>query len=752
MVYAAVKQTHGAAARSHSKTEMGPKEPLTLFGRHGDIKPTHILWFPDRTSASGYGSLKISGFGSTRFSDDDNVAVLDRERVPYSQSYQSPESMMPNGRLSSQCDVWALGCVFLEFVSWYFGGYKRIEEMERERSAGDFNSSFFFIKVKSDPPSVSAELKPVVVKMIARSQEDSVSNSDLQVVIQTVLRDMLITNQGRKPMVSIARHLEREEPMLYDSSSRPLRENSPSRLEQELKLRPEHFATDYEKQSWQFPESAGSGHSYIQPDPEYNLGAVWKDVRDSLPYSWKLDLQYDTAGGGTGRHGAWTCRPMDPDGIIDYPLSIAGAPIVIPVQHRWPPLAGVAEPPDPRRLQLIDCNEAMPLETVRDIFLTFEHTVGFYFLINGLLQLIVPKNFDTEWAALHYPHRFGGLKVSYIPDTRVPTATTTATLTSTLTGHENKGNPFSRASARSNRVRSSKQPVAQSLQLNDFIEARPTKSRGKATRYSGRIGLQVSHNGLQRVIMSTHVITQAMIQRDRSFASLIRGRVRANELPKDWVKRAEIWARNEKVGVVERTFDPDAATYPNGFNHDISVIKAHEWATFAQVASPISDLGWLSHKSWSSLCQRTSSLRILGPTGLDRTAKTLESNLLSQVECIGKGIFRNQQESSGTKPDLRVGLGDWKDMISVALLYRVNPKFDPPYGYSGIALVADGVREDSTEGPGIVGFQSFVQHSDVTQVYSEDGGKLSDRLGKGVVAFYGAFEVPEELKVNYKIL
>ncbi|KAH4023843.1 hypothetical protein HBH70_077020 [Parastagonospora nodorum] len=734
------------------KAKVEQKEYLSLSGRHGAIKPTNILWFPDLKSTNGYGTLKLSYFATTRFSNDGVIAVYDEEPELYSKTYEAPESSMPNGRLSSKCDVWALGCVFLEFVSWYFGGHERIQKFERERSADYLNSSFFFIKVEGNPPSISAELKPVVVKMIARLQEDRVSNSDLQVIIQTVLRDMLITDQRRKSMVSITRHLEREEPMLYDSSSRPLRENSPSRLAQELKHRPKHFATDYEKQSWQFPESAGSGHSYIQPDPDYNLGAVWKDVRDSLPYPWKLDLQYDTAGGGTGRHGAWTCRPMDPDRIIDYPLSIAGAPIVIPVQHRWPPMAGVAEPPDPRRLQLIDCNEAMPLETVRDIFLTFEHTVGFYLLINGLLQLIVPKNFDTEWAALHYPHRFGGLKVSYILDTRVPTATTTATTTSTLTGHGNKGNPFSRASAGSNRVRPSKQPVAQSLQLNDFIEARPTKSRGKATRYSGRIGLQVSHNGLQCVIMSTHIITQAMIQRDRSFASLIRGRVRANELPKDWVKRAEIWARNDKVGVVERTFDPGAATYPNGFSHDISVIKPHDWATFAQVVSPISDLGWLSHKSWSSLCQRTSSLRILGPTGLDRTAKTLKSNLLSQVECIGKGIFRNQQESSGTKPDLRVGLGDWKDMISVALLYRVNPKFDPPYGYSGIALVADGVREDSTEGPGIVGFQSFVQHSDVTQVYSEDGGKLSDRLEKGVVAFYGAFEVPEQLKVNYKIL
>jgi hypothetical protein len=49
--------------------------------------------------------------------------------------------------------------------------------------------------------------------------------------------------------------------------------------------------------------------------------------------------------------------------------------------------------------------------------------------------------------------------------------------------------------------------------------------------------------------------------------------------------------------------------------------------------------------------------------------------------------------------------------VSRALLYRVYPDLAPPKGHSGTALYADGVGEDGSQGPGIVGFQSFVQRS-----------------------------------------
>jgi hypothetical protein len=509
---------------------------------------------------------------------------------------------------------------------------------------------------------------------------------------------------------------------------------------------------------------------YILSDREADLHEHWTEIRDSLPISETADMQYARVNGTSEEHGAWTCLPMKGDASV-YPLQIAKAPVVIPVQHRWPPMAGVATPPDPRGTQLIDCRADLPVEIIQDLFSTFKGCTGAYLLVNGYLQILVSDDFDMEWAASHYPHRFGGLKVSYIHDTRTPTMNSKkVSSSSTVTSSHKARTKIPTIASRGHKPTSSGHVTIRSLQLNDIIAARQSSSLRRTAKYSGRIGLQIKKNEVPYLIMSTHVITHAMTHRDRISARLGRG---PNELPADWMKRVEILVRNEKVcilhfdqlflrlvithlyvqfGVLKQTFDPDASVYPKGFKHDVTIISPSNAALVKDMTSPITNLGWLSHKSWSSLCQHTSSVEFLASTGHKRKAKTLQTNLPSKVECVGRGIFLNQQETLGSKSDEGIDLAAWKDMISIALLYRVDPKFDQPYGYSGIALVANGVREDGSNGPGVVGFQSFVQHSDVTQVHNEDGDVLNERLEKGIVAFYGAFEVPEQLKKNYTIV
>jgi hypothetical protein len=112
----------------------------------------------------------------------------------------------------------------------------------------------------------------------------------------------------------------------------------------------------------------------------------------------------------------------------------------------------------------------------------------------------------------------------------------------------------------------------------------------------------------------------------------------------------------------------------------------------------------------------------------------------------------NQKATPGSASLRDHDVSTWHDLVSRALLYRVYPDFDPPNGYSGIALYADGVRKDGTAGPGVVGFQSFVQRSGHVQNFDMEGGALERRLKMGRVAFYGAFEVPEELKRDYSIV
>lgn len=118
-------------------------------------------------------------------------------------------------------------------------------------------------------------------------------------------------------------------------------------------------------------------------------------------------------------------------------------------------------------------------------------------------------------------------------------------------------------------------------------------------------------------------------------------------------------------------------------------------------------------------------------------------------KAIGEGIFLNQ--SGGLKTTIGQDNSVWQHAISRALLYRVNPDFEPSNGYNGIALYADGLLEDGTNGPGIVGFQSFVQRGGSVQNFEMEGVALKERLRRGYVAFYGAFQLPEELKMDYSV-
>ncbi|KAF2681618.1 hypothetical protein K458DRAFT_420388 [Lentithecium fluviatile CBS 122367] len=248
--------------------------------------------------------------------------------------------------------------------------------------------------------------------------------------------------------------------------------------------------------------------------------------------------------------------------------------------------------------------------------------------------------------------------------------------------------------------------------------------------------------------MSTHVITEAILAKSH-IGGLFGRRDRLKKLDGDWNEHIEIWAGNERIGTINQTFDKEAEIYPNGFDHDITLIKPANTATVKDIASPLPDLGWLSLSSWHSLRQRSAHLKILGPTETHRASKTLKSSRPSEVLVVGEGIFLNQASS---KPTRDHDIATWKDLVSRAVLYRVYPDFDPPNGYSGVALYAEGTREDGTEGPGVVGFQSFVQRSGHVQSFEMEGGALEKRLKLGRVAFYGAFMVPEALKREYGVV
>ncbi|KAF4438717.1 serine/threonine protein kinase [Fusarium austroafricanum] len=131
LVKSVVEQIHGFAHALKEAHYAIPGTPLA----HGDLKPERILHFKDVSGAGGIvGTLKIS---------DWNLSIdrpgLRKFRLRDSNKYRSLQYVSPEGAMLSSnnpagitwfqhCDVWAMGCIILEFLVWLMYGPAELDK------------------------------------------------------------------------------------------------------------------------------------------------------------------------------------------------------------------------------------------------------------------------------------------------------------------------------------------------------------------------------------------------------------------------------------------------------------------------------------------------------------------------------------------------------------------------------------------------------------------------------------------------
>jgi serine/threonine protein kinase len=153
-----------------------PKVPLTnsmeqLYGRHGDIKPANVLLFNDPNEHDNIGTLKLTDFGLAEFSALHSRSYKPKSKVATSPSYRPPECDLHNGVIGRSYDIWTLGCLYLEFITWLLGGWELIEEFTEKRAAFDPmwhdipTDTFFEIVKCSATGTPGAMIKPAVTNV-----------------------------------------------------------------------------------------------------------------------------------------------------------------------------------------------------------------------------------------------------------------------------------------------------------------------------------------------------------------------------------------------------------------------------------------------------------------------------------------------------------------------------------------------------------------------------------------------------------
>ncbi|GAW23370.1 hypothetical protein ANO14919_129280 [Xylariales sp. No.14919] len=199
----AVKRIHGLATWQREQRERSDPSFLAVpggkekeWGRHGDIKPSNILWF---SSYGKEGSLFVlSDLGLTRYHSS-----LTRSRVsPTSidgctEVYRPPEMDMPGQYICSKYDIWSLGCVFLELCTWWLGGLSSVREFEDQRAPepGKIIEEPKYFFIPEETHSAQPQLKLVVVEWIKTLR--SIAKGDLfaEPMLDLIENSMLVVNK-----------------------------------------------------------------------------------------------------------------------------------------------------------------------------------------------------------------------------------------------------------------------------------------------------------------------------------------------------------------------------------------------------------------------------------------------------------------------------------------------------------------------------------------------------------------------------
>lgn len=108
-----------------------------LYGRHGDIKAENILIF---RSKKGKAHLVLSDFGLGSMHHDWSKSDVPNKSISATPCFRPPECDMEGAVITRSFDVWNLGCLFLDLLTWLLGGEKLRLEFETARMAPYLNN------------------------------------------------------------------------------------------------------------------------------------------------------------------------------------------------------------------------------------------------------------------------------------------------------------------------------------------------------------------------------------------------------------------------------------------------------------------------------------------------------------------------------------------------------------------------------------------------------------------------------------
>jgi len=193
-----------------------PDKDVELYGRHGDIKGDNVLYFESRYRRDY--RLELADFGLGRLHTGISRSIQNPKGIDNSSTYRAPEFDTTSGKISRKADIFSLGCMFLEIITWLLEGFNAAQtEFSQERLETGLNSKFtedtFFSLQRAPTGEISATRKARVTGWIKRLRRCSQASDYTDQFLDFIDDRMLVPEpEGRATSREVCSELKK----MYD--------------------------------------------------------------------------------------------------------------------------------------------------------------------------------------------------------------------------------------------------------------------------------------------------------------------------------------------------------------------------------------------------------------------------------------------------------------------------------------------------------------------------------------------------------
>jgi serine/threonine protein kinase len=180
-------------AGSPDTSDSSSENCIGLYGRHGDIKAENILWFCEE-AMDERGDLVIADFGLTAFHKRATRSEIGH--ITGTPSYEAPETQL-HSKISRAFDIWSLGCLYLEFVTWLVCGWehlKRFPEARGKYTEPELNDDTFFTIIEGENQQRTAVVRQGVIEWISDLHEMPRCSAFIHDLLDLISAKMLVVN------------------------------------------------------------------------------------------------------------------------------------------------------------------------------------------------------------------------------------------------------------------------------------------------------------------------------------------------------------------------------------------------------------------------------------------------------------------------------------------------------------------------------------------------------------------------------